>query len=224
MTTRVDLRGRVRDELNDAGGTPLWSDASLNRWLAEAIRTWSIDCPAQRVTTLVSVADQPNYGLPGDLLGVRRVEHPTSIFRAPVPFAAGDRAGVLPELVDAERGLVAPGTPTYDVYSGLLWLDPAPDAAGESIIVRYDALYTVPSLDATVLDLPAQDEDPVVWYACARALRWIAVDEAKRQRFERQRGSDPWDIQRGYDQMVSGAVRDRRRRVGPRRLVVRGEG
>ena len=224
MTTRADLRSRVRAELNDAGGTTLWSDANLNAWLAEGIRAWSIDVPAQRVSTLTSVKDQPNYGLPGDLLAVRRVEHPTGIYRAPVPFVGGDRSGELPELVDGERGLVAPGTPTYDVYQGVLWLDPAPAAAGENIVVRYAGLYTVPSSDATVLDLPSQDEDPVVWYAVSRALRWIAVDEAKRQRFERQRRSDPWEIQRGYDQMVSGAVRDRRRRVAPRRLVVRGEG
>ena len=178
MTTRADLRSRVRAELNDAGAAQLWTDADLNRWLAEGVRAWSYDWPAERSTTLATAKGQPNYGLPGDLITVRRVEHPTGIYRAPVPFASGD---VAPEarLLDLGCG-VNPAELIYDVYNGVLWLSPAPDAAGESITVRYDGLWIVPSSDVTVLDLVSQDEDPVVWVACASALRWIGTDEAKR--------------------------------------------
>ena len=41
MTTRAELRTRIRTELNDAGGTPLWTDAALNQWIDEAIRDYA---------------------------------------------------------------------------------------------------------------------------------------------------------------------------------------
>jgi len=42
-----------------------------------------------------------------------------------------------------------------------------------------------------MLDVEVTDEEALVLYACERALQWIGLDEAKRQRFERQRGAAP---------------------------------
>ncbi len=224
MTTRADLRARVRADLNDTGAAQLWSDADLDRWLGEAIRAWSIDAPAQRTTSLSSVKGQPDYTLPADLLQVLRVEHPPDTFRTPASIAGGDTTPDLPsQLVSTERGERLPGAGTYDVFAGLLTLDPAPDAAGQAIVVRYLGTYAVPSSDATVLDLPALDEDPVVWLACGFALRWLGADESKRLRFERSRGADPLTIRRGFERQVKDAIdsRARRRTAGHRRLVPR---
>src|SRR5439155_14826525 len=41
MTTRAEIRGRIRDELNDNGSVKLWTDALLNRWIGEATKEWS---------------------------------------------------------------------------------------------------------------------------------------------------------------------------------------
>ena len=63
----------------------------------------------------------------------------------------------------------------------------------------------MPSDDVTALDVATDDEEALVLYACARALQWIALDEAKRQRFERERGAEPADIAAGVRAGLSGA-------------------
>jgi hypothetical protein len=219
MTTRAELRNRIRAELNDLGAVPLWADARLNQWIVDGLRHLGRELPLEKSASLVTVAGQAGYALPADVLEVTRVEHPTGRFRQPVPAASGDRS---PDatLLPGDAGL-EPSELTYDVYGGQLILSPAPDRAGETVAVRYRGAYAEPSADATALDVPTGDEDPVVFYACARAIEWIAMDEAKRQRFERQRGASPAAVAREYDGEARSAIRQRRARVAPRRLVIR---
>ena len=89
-------------------------------------------------------------------------------------------------------------------------LIPAPDATGEAIEVRYKGAYTVPADDVTALDVATSDEEALVLYACGRALQWIALDEAKRQRFERQRGADPSAVRQEYERRFQALHRQRR--------------
>ncbi len=220
MTTRADLRARARTELNDGGGVALWADSLLNQWITEALRAFGRQIGLEKSVTLSSVADQAGYTLPADLLQVRRVEHPSGLYRTPAPFAAGDVAPDAP-LVD---GLGGPTLPEllYDVWAGTLVLSPPPAAAGEPIVVRYLGAYAEPSSDASVLDVPARDEDALVLFTCGRALRWIGMDEAKRQRFERQRGADPHTLRQDYEREYQALVRQRRGRIATRRLAIRG--
>jgi hypothetical protein len=157
--------------------------------------------------------------LPTDLLQVRRVEHPSGLYRTPAPFASGDASPDSP-LVD---GLGGPTLPEllYDVWAGALVLSPPPATSDEPIVVRYVATCAEPSSDASVLDLAAQDEDALVLFVCGRALRWIGMDEAKRQRFERQRGADPHTLRQDYDREYRTLVRQRRGRIATRRLAIR---
>jgi hypothetical protein len=56
MTTRLDLRSSLREHLEDTGSAPLWSDAALNEWLAQAMRLYGVQVPAQATATTVPVA------------------------------------------------------------------------------------------------------------------------------------------------------------------------
>ena len=80
MTTRSDIRGRIRDELNDNGSVKLWTDALLNRWIGEATKEWSRLVPRDGTWQTTSTANTPSYALPSDALEVVRVEHPPGCF------------------------------------------------------------------------------------------------------------------------------------------------
>ena len=222
MTTRADIRTRARDELNDTGAVKVWSDALLNRWIGDALREWSRVVPRDRTWQTASTANDPTYVLPSDVLEVVRVEHPPGIFRTRGGLRDGDVSPTADASALGSWSGLNPAQLMWEQWGGEVVLIPAPDAAGEPIEVRYKGAYTVPADDVTSLDVAASDEDALVLYGCARALQWIAVDEAKRQRFEHQRGADPSDGRREYERRFQALVRQRRGGVRPRRIVARG--
>jgi hypothetical protein len=218
VSTRATLRTTIRAELNDSGGTPLWAMALLDRWIADAILAWSRDVPREQTWSQTTTANQGAYALPADWMAGVRVEHPSGFYRARVPFAGGD---VDPGALVTIDPTVKPGGLLWDVWAGELVLSPAPDASGQTILVRYLAQYTAVADDVTNLDVPAAEESALVWWVCARALEWVGMDEAKRQRFERQRGADPLSVQQAYERRYTQMVRERNRGVRQRRAVVR---
>jgi hypothetical protein len=215
MTTRSELRARIRTELNDAGTTPLWSDGALNQWIDEAIRDYGEHLPKEASATLISVADQASYTLPTDFDRALRVEHPDGMFRVPLRMVGGDIAP------GNESVVGGPCIFTYDVWADQIVLDPAPTAAGETIRLRYLAIYSTPSSDGATLATPTRDDALLVWSVCTRALRWIDTDESKRQRFERQRGVSAQQAASHYEQALQASYDQRLRRVRPSRLVRR---
>ena len=219
MATRADIRTRARDELNDNSSVKLWSDSLLNKWIGEAIREWSRVMPRDRTWQTTSTANDPSYILPSDVLEVVRVEHPPGVFRARGGLRDGDAAPTTD--LSGWTGL-KPSQLTWEQWAGEVVLIPAPGATGEAIEVRYRGAYAAPSDDVTTLEVASADEDALMLYVCARALQWVALDEAKRQRFERQRGADPAASRQQYDRAFQQLVRERRGGVRPRRLVVRG--
>jgi hypothetical protein len=214
MTTRLELRARVRAELNDAGGTPLWSDALLNQWLDEAIREYGEYFPREADAELTGVAGQAEYALPSDADRVLRVEHPDGAFRVAARLVGGDVLTV--EAIDWSCT-----SGTFDAWAGQLVLQPAPDVSGESIRVRYLATYATPTSDGATLATPARDDAVLVWSVCRRALRWIDTDESKRQRFERERGASAHQAANEYQREVRAAFDRRARRVRSGRLAAR---
>jgi hypothetical protein len=221
MTTRAEIRARVRDELNDNGAVKLWSDGLLNRWIGEAIREWSRVAPRERVWQTTSTANDPSYVLPTDVLEVVRVEHPPGLFRVRGGLRDGD---VAPTAASSGRPGTRPAELAWEHWGSEVILIPAPGATGEAIEVRYAGAYSVPADDATALEVAALDEEALVLFACERALQWIGLDEAKRQRFERQRGADPLASRETYERDFHAMARRRRGGVRPRRLSVRSSG
>jgi hypothetical protein len=218
MTTRAEIRARVRDELNDTGGVKLWSDGLLNRWIGEAIQEWSRVVPRDRTWQTTSTANDGAYALPSDVLEVVRVEHPPGLFRVRGGLHDGDAA---PTADLSGWPGTRPAGLAWEHWGGEVVLIPAPDASGEVIEVRYMGAYSVPSDDVTSLEVAALDEEALVLFAWERALRWIGLDEAKRQRFERQRGVDPLASRQEYARDFEALARRRRGGVRPRRLVSR---
>ncbi len=104
------------------------------------------------------------------------------------------------------------------MYGGELVLVPPPETDGEEIKVRYLAEYAAPATDGETLATPPADDDLLVWFVCARALQWLGADEAKRQRYERQRGASAQGVAQQYAQDYRTAVRRRQRRVRMARL------
>jgi hypothetical protein len=223
VTTRSGLRTLVRLELNDSGGTALWSDGLINEWLAEAIRDFSRKLPKAATETIVAVADQADYTLAARCLRVARVEHPEGFFRIPDPLSAGDYMDPWQWSTGTPRAVAE--QLSYEVwgeYGALtLTLRPAPTAASESIVVREWQLYAEPSADGDTLATPTIDDHLLLLYVCGRALRWIGLDEAKRQRFERQRGANPVALERDYFGEYNRQIGERAKCAAPRRLVVR---
>ena len=199
MTTRAELRARARGELNDGGATPLWPDERLDQWLAEAIRDYGLRLPRQAVAELASVAGQAAYDLPAEVLRLARVEHPQGVIR-----------------VEGGDGATVAG---YEVFAGQLRLAPAPAADGEAIALRYLARYAEPAGDAAPLATPPADDDLLVWYVCWRALGWLSTDEAKRQRFERQRGATAADEAERYRRLYLDGLAPRRWSLRRSRLI-----
>jgi hypothetical protein len=210
----------VRLELNDSGATALWASTLLDQFLIEALRQLGRDLPLESATSLTSVADQAPYALPAGCVRVTRVEHPSGFFRVLIPFAGGDVAPGADLLLGPDS--LRPATMSYDVYGGNVILSPAPDVSSEAILVRYEGAYSEPSADGSTLDVAARDEDLAVNLVCALAMRWIGMDEGKRQRFARERGADPMVLRRDYLDSYRAQLRARLSGVRGRRLVVRG--
>lgn len=222
MTTRADIRTRIRTELNDTGGTPLWASANLDQWIVEGLRQMARDgLGIQKTQSITTVANQEGYNLASDVVAVSRVEYPSGYFRKRVAFAAGDVAPDADFLLGVDS--LKPGEYLYDVYADQVLLNPKPDVSSETIKVRYRAAYSEPTVDGSVLDVATRDEDALVFAVCVRALAWIGMDESKRQRFERQRGASPLNVLRFYEQRYRDLVRQRLDRVASGRLTVRGE-
>src|SRR5438067_4955611 len=167
MTTRADIRTRIRDELNDNGGVKLWSDALLNRWIGEATKEWSRVVPRDRAWQTTATANTPSYALPSDVLEVVRVEHPPGVFRVLGGLHDGD---IAPTVDLSVWPGVRPLALSWEQWGGQLFLIPAPGTTGEAIEVRYKGAYSVPADDVTALDVEAADEEALVLYVCERAL------------------------------------------------------
>jgi len=220
MTTRADLRTRIRDELNDNAATKLWSDALLNGFVLDGLRDLGRRLPRHVQASITSVANQEAYTLAAPLAGagveIVGVEHPVGYHRTPFRFAGGDvepSTDVVPS--------ISPDVLSYDAWAGTLYLRPAPSDATAAIVVRARVPYTEPASDATVLDVATQDEDLVMLFGCARALTWIGADEAKRQRSGRERGADASTMRDHYRARYEAMMKARTSAVRSRRLVSR---
>lgn len=219
MTTRSGLRTTIRQELNDTGGTPLFSDAQLNEWLNQAVRTYSRELPEEASTTVTVVADQASYALPARTLRVMRVEQPKDSLRFPISGSRTSLAGP-GELIDLERRVIGAGTHGYRVFGGNLILDPTPTTIGadEDVRLEYLRAYAEPAADNDTLATPATDDNVLVHLVCAAALHHVGTDEAKRVRYQEARGTPPGPMATSYRERAMSALASRTNRLRSRTL------
>jgi len=221
MTTRSGLRTTIRTELNDSGGTPVWSTALIDEWINQAIRQYSRELPEEVQATVVVVANQSDYTLPARWLRVTRVEQPEDILRMPISGSrtTGAALGDLVDFQDRVRGTVAHG---YRIFGNELILDPAPTVIGaaEDVRLEYTRVYAQPTTDAEVLATPDQDDDVLIALVASMALRWVAMDEAKRVRYQETRGISPGSQAYAYQARAEAAIATRSSRVRTSTLEV----
>lgn len=223
MTTRSGLRTTIRTELNDSGGTQLWTDGELNQWIGEALDDYAEHFPKPTGTSISAVAAQEDYNLPADCWRVERVEHPDGFFRVLDHLSAGDRVDPFGTSVGIPK--VVTEQLSYEVWGPLgamvLSLRPAPTDAADAIVVRYWAIWAKPSADGDTLTIPTHDDRLLVLFVANRAMQRLGTDESKRQRWERTRGATAQGAARQYEGDYNAAIRLRKRRVRPGRLAVR---
>lgn len=165
MITIAELRLRVRVELGDeTAGAYVWADALLDSYIAAAVRRYSFDLPGEAEITITTTAGVAAYPLPADCLQVTRIEYPAGVF---LLHASG-------------------GGGTWEEYAGNLVLGLEPASSGDVITVRYRKAYSAPDDEGTPLDVPAGDEDLIVWLVCEAALAWL--NKQKDKRLDRRAG------------------------------------
>ena len=160
MTTRADLRAKLRVRLEDPTPNPLWSDAMLHDFLLEAMHRYSARFPLQQTETVVASG--------GEL--VLPVDGPASereIVRVRLP-----NGSVLPRAVEGDR------RPGWTFWNGALLLTMQAPAGDWQ--VDYLAMHPFPTDDLTPLDIPSADEEIVVLLAASAALLRRSVEVGKR--------------------------------------------
>lgn len=164
MTTRAELRSRLRRFLDDPDPTaPLWPDAALDDWLANAAREYGARFPREATATIAPVAGQTDYPLPDDARRVVRVESPPG-------YAVARR----PPDVAHEPGAAQ----SYAVFGGTLHLGLPPAAP---LLVAYRGPYPWPAAADTALTLPDDGLDLVLLGAAILALGQRQIAAAKRR-------------------------------------------
>ena len=173
MTTRLELRTAVRRRLEDTGATPLWDDAALNDFLAEAVRRYGTRVPAERVVSVAVSGSATSVPVTPALQAqqVIRVLDPDG---QAVPRQASSTAD----------GFGAPGQ-AWRWWGGTLRFAALPVSGNWT--VEYLDGRSLPADDVTAVEIVPGDEEIVVLMACAMALRRRAVEDGKRGL---SRGSD----------------------------------
>jgi len=204
VATLAELRARLRTLLKDNSAEGyLWSDATLDLYLNDALRSYGRVFPRQREATVATVAGQREYDLPSDCLSVVRVEVVDSTNRASL-LEGGDAAGT-----------------GYETYGGKLMLMPAPAESGLTIATRYLAPHADLAADEDTSTAPAADEELLLAFACAEALQGLSLEEAKRQAFEGRSGQPAGTAAALYRQQWETGIRRHGSGVRVGRLVSR---
>jgi hypothetical protein len=175
MTTRLQLRTTIREILEDLAttGSPLWSDAALNEYLAAAMRAYGARFPRQATAATDPIpAAATSVALPAGLLTTEMVAIRDAAGRD-VPRAS-QRTGPAP--VDA-TGLIQ----AWSAWAGTLRLQ-RPATGDEVGIWSIDYLTGRELAGDDVSQQPVErgDEPIVVALAAAQAMKRRLVEDAKR--------------------------------------------
>ena len=173
MTTRSQLRTTIRETLEDTTGTPLWSDAALNEYLAAAMRVYGASFPRQATAPTDPIAAAAtSAALPAGVLATGIVAVRDARGRD-VPRAS-QRSGPAP--TDA-TGLIQ----AWSTWAGTLRLQRP--AAGDEVgvwAIDHQAGRELIVDDTSQQPIEPGDEPIVVALASAQAMKRRLVEDAKR--------------------------------------------
>jgi hypothetical protein len=179
MTTRLQLRTTIRESIEDLAttGSPLWSDAALNEYLAAAMRAYGARFPRQATAATDPMnAGTTSVALPAGLLTTEIVAVRDAAGRD-VPRAS-QRTGAAP--IDATGG-TRRVIQAWSAWAGTLRLQWP--AAGDEVGVWTIDYLTGRELagdDVSQQPVESGDEPIVVVLAAAQAMKRRLVEDAKR--------------------------------------------
>ena len=181
MTTRAELRADLRRRLGDASAQPLWPDADLDGFLADAVHLYGHWRPATATTT-AAVADGALRITLGSHSDITAERPPPAV---PPPDPTPGRVGPVRD-PDGSRGRRLAAPPTDDPGAGQGWWF---HAAGIELQLGADGGFwgidhwTGRALlddDTSAQPIVAGDEPAVVLIAAAAAVEQRAADDYKR--------------------------------------------
>jgi hypothetical protein len=164
MTTRAELRESLRNLLADK---TQWRDTLINGWINDAIRDYSHSLPRLATSTISMSTGTQSYNVASyNIQAVRAVEYP----------AGETPRRLLARLSRAQQAF--DGGPYYDIKAdnSILYIGEAP-AAGESLLIEYDTLHTVPASDAAVLTVPDRHIELLRLFVVWKAILQLEMDE-----------------------------------------------
>jgi hypothetical protein len=169
MTTRLDLRTAMRQQLEDTSGTPLWDDATLNDFLDTAMRHYGVRFPREQTTTVAVTAGELRIPVTPEI----EAEQVQRIF---------DADGVL---VPRQQAFDPHDTPAVVTGQAWRWWNSTlilnqPAAGAGDWTIEHRAGRSLPDDDTTAADIIPGDEEIVVQLAIAAALRRRAIEDGKR--------------------------------------------
>lgn len=163
MTTRMELRERVRRQLEDLAPAPLWDDAVLHDALSDGLLRYGARVPLQARSLVAVSAGARSFVVPGLEAGaaISDVFTPNGLVVPPALAASFDEP-----------------RQAWRWWAGEVLL--AKPAAAGSWTVEWRRPRLLPPGDSDPMPVNAGDEGLVTLFAAASALRRRAIESAKR--------------------------------------------
>ncbi len=181
MTTLADLRTQCRTLL---ASTTLWPNATLDRFIQDAIRAYSAEFPRQWRHTLSLTTGTQAYNLPGahGFLGMVSVEYPVGEDPRRYLFLVDERDGFFRAGGTAyalRLGVADTITATADSTAGTILLAETV-TTGESAALVYRGLHTVPAVaaDTAIITVPDAHLEALIAFVDFRSHWQLEVGEA----------------------------------------------
>ena len=165
MTTRSGLRDIIREVLADV---TQWPDATLNIWINQAIRDYSLYFPYHQSATVLVESGKAYQTLgatycPG-IIDILKIEFPVG----------NDPPTLLQRL--SRNSPSFPHNNYYDTIGDpptMLYIGPTP-AINTNALIAYTVLHTIPTADNSVLTVP-----DIHLEALAMFCKWKAIEESE---------------------------------------------
>lgn len=171
MKTWEQLLAELRQDLQDTGDRPRWSDELLYLYSCDAIRDYSLEFP-QRIDREALVLSGASYPLPSSYIEEIYVENPIDRYltrRDPVPG----------------RSYNTLSTPTqYHVESGALYLN---GPTLDPVLLTYYGSHSVPTSETDLtfqMTVPDGDVELLRLYVSAKVHAQMRAKQARLDRFE----------------------------------------
>lgn len=170
--TLADLRIQVRRYLAD---TTVWPNATLTGYIQEAVRFYSVEFPRRAFRSLTLTTGIQEYALWPEVREVLRVEYPAGESpRRYLEWVSVDAAALL-----AGEDVYAVRPASFDDLDAIAQVMFGPVVAtGETAVLHYMGLHTVPMADTDVLSVPGEHLEALHALIDFRAHWQLEADEA----------------------------------------------